>query len=88
MPGDELVACDGQRLTVDNVRHVLAGHDMVGSTVDLVVRKHGTGVEVYVPLKRVLVAAITYAVSLPHQSFKRISRHPTTPPLLGLAGVA
>ena len=88
IPGDELVACDGQRLTVDNVQNVLAGDDLVGSTVDLVVRKHGTGVEVYVPLKRILVAGITYAVSLPHQSFKRISRHLTAPPLLGLAGIA
>jgi hypothetical protein len=52
IPGDELVAFDGQRLTVDNVRHFLAGDDLVGSTVDLVVRKHGTGVQVYVPLKR------------------------------------
>ena len=65
--------------------HVLAGDDLVGSTVDLVVRKHGTGVEVYVPLKRSLVAVITYAASLPHQSFKR---HPTTPSFLGLAGIA
>ena len=60
----------------------------MGSTVDLVVRKHGTGAEVYVPLKRNMVVVITYAVSLPHQSFKRISRHPTALPLLSLAGIA